>query len=128
MRMIGYILILLFIFVFYILEVGYPKHKWFKNILHDKYNMHIPDFENQLDYDIHTKTAYTSCKYCHKPMIYVGVCMYLVHNNPKEIPNIAYDSYCMQCISKNHTNICGHCPLTCDRDTCNDCTMKGDIL
>lgn len=122
------VLILLGIFVLYTFNVGYPKHGWFKNIIHDKYHLHIPDFENQLDYDIKTKTVYTKCRYCNKAMIYAGICKHLVYENPNKIPDSMYDSYCRECISKNYTDNRRCCPLMCDNDgvceMCKGCDIK----
>ena len=121
----GFSIILFITIVFTVYEIGYPKYGWFKNILHDKYHLHVSDFENQLDYDIKTKIVYTSCKYCHEPMIYTGICKHLVVENPSKIPDSVYDSYCRQCISKNYTNNKQCCPLKCsDMGICNMCERK----
>ena len=110
------IMILVFISVMYIFEIGYPKHALFKKLLHDKCKIHIPDLNNQLDYDKDKRIVYSKCKYCNKEILYIGICEYLVSHNPEKIPDSIMDPACRECISKKYTLHKSCCPYDCNDD------------
>lgn len=115
------IFIWLFIFIVYTFVKGYPERGWFKWLLHDKLNIHSPDF-NYVEYDEKSKIADMYCKYCNKQMRYFNICKYTASHKPENIPNVALDSYCHECQRKNYTN--GHdcCPHECKEfSPCSHC-------
>ena len=115
------IFILIFILIVYIFTKGYPKYGWFKGIIHDKLNIHYPDF-NYVEYDEDSKIADMHCKFCNKQMRYFNICKYVVSNKPEDIPYVAFDSYCQECQKKNYTNGRNCCPHNCNEiSTCNYC-------
>ena len=112
----------IFLFTIYLFTKGYPDRGWFKVMMHDKLNMHQPDFNNYLEYDEDLKIVKTKCKYCDEPIHYFNVCNYIVMNNIKNIPNVSIDDYCYECQKKNYTNGHNCCPLNCNElSPCNCC-------
>lgn len=109
-----YIGVATFLVSWFLITLGYPKLGMCKKLMHDKCNIHVPDFNNNLLYEDDTKTVYTTCKYCKKPLVYKPVCKYLVMYDTAKIPESIFNEYCMNCKRNNYTKNKRCCPLYCD--------------